>query len=229
MQASAFPHTQRKRNIGLTGSARRGVCAMVSPMAGTVICISHATGAGGEEVGRAVAARLGLRYVDWEIVLDAARKEDVDPSLVAAVERRRSGLSRLQFDFVAGGAHDESLRELIRATLHETADEGDAVIVAHAASVALAGREGVLRVLVTASPEIRARRVAEGDPIGVSHAERTIESSDRGRADYLRRFYGIEEELPTDYDLVVNTDVLTPAQAATLVVDAAALLEADAG
>jgi len=198
-------------------------------MAGTVICISHATGAGGEEVGRAVAERLDLRYVDWEIVLEAARKEELDPDVVAAVERRRSPLGRLQLDFVTGGALAESLRDLIRTTLHETADEGDVVIVAHAASVALAGREEVLRVLVTASPAIRARRLAQGDPIGVSDAERSIETSDRGRADYLRRFYGVDEELPTDYDLVLNTDVLTPGQAAALVVEAASLLGATAG
>ncbi len=36
-------------------------------------------------------------------------------------------------------------------------------------------------------------------------------SSRRTRAgpSYLRRFYGIDRELPTDYDLVVNTDILT--------------------
>ena len=120
-------------------------------MPGLVVCISHTTGAGGEEVGRIVSERLGFRYVDEEIVFDAAAKDGVDPAVVAAVERRRSRLGRLQLDFVAGGALEEGLRELIRTTLHATADEGDVVVVAHAASVALAGRENVLRVLVTAT------------------------------------------------------------------------------
>jgi cytidylate kinase len=44
-----------------------------------------------------------------------------------------------------------------------------------------------------------------------------VKDSDAGRRDYLRRFYGIDEELPTHYDLVVNTDVLTVEQAADLV------------
>ena len=40
------------------------------------------------------------------------------------------------------------------------------------------------------------------------------------RRDYLKRFYELDEELPTHYDLVVNTDVLTLEQAAGLVVHA---------
>ena len=40
---------------------------------------------------------------------------------------------------------------------------------------------------------------------------------DAGRADYLKRFYGISEELPTHYDLVVNTDAVSVEQAAELI------------
>ena len=44
-----------------------------------------------------------------------------------------------------------------------------------------------------------------------------MKSSDVARRDYLRRFYDIGDELPTHYDLVVNTDVLTVEKAAGLV------------
>jgi cytidylate kinase len=37
----------------------------------------------------------------------------------------------------------------------------------------------------------------------------------------MKRFYGIDAERPTHYDLVVNTDKLTPDDAARLIVDAA--------
>jgi cytidylate kinase len=47
--------------------------------------------------------------------------------------------------------------------------------------------------------------------------------SDQARADYFRAFYGVGRELPTHYDLVVNTDVLGPDQAAEIVVYAAQL------
>ena len=50
---------------------------------------------------------------------------------------------------------------------------------------------------------------------------REVKREDAARRDYLRRFYDIDEELPTQYDVVVNTDVLSLEQAARLVVQAA--------
>ena len=212
-------------------------------MASRVICISQTTGAGGESVGRLVAERLGLRYVDEEIVARAAEREKLEPELVADAEKRKSFLARyleefgeaagldqayaygaLASPFVAEGAVQrgtEGIRALIREAVRETADEGDVVIVSHAASMALGGREGVLRVLVTASPETRARRVGEAAGLDERLAARMVKDADAARADYLKRFYRVERELPTHYDLVVNTDVLGEEQAASLVVHAA--------
>jgi cytidylate kinase len=110
---------------------------------------------------------------------------------------------------------------LIRAAIHEVAQAGAAVIVAHAASMALAGSEGVLRVLVTASPAVRAARLVAAQGLEQAPAEAAVASSDRERRDYLKRFYSVKEELPTHYDLVVNTDVLSAEQAAAIIVAAA--------
>ena len=48
-----------------------------------------------------------------------------------------------------------------------------------------------------------------------------MKDSDAGRRDYLRRFYNVDNELPTHYDLVVNTDALSVEQAAELISRAA--------
>ena len=113
------------------------------------------------------------------------------------------------------------LRVMIQAAIHEVAAAGQAVIVAHAASIALAGTGGVLRVLVTASTETRVRRVAEFERIIEAEAERRIAASDRERREYFQRFYKLPDERPTHYDLVINTDVLTAAQATAVVLAAA--------
>jgi len=64
-------------------------------MARTVICISHATGAGGTDLGRLVANKLGFRLIDEEIVTRAAEHQDVRVEELADVERRKSLLSRI--------------------------------------------------------------------------------------------------------------------------------------
>jgi cytidylate kinase len=199
-----------------------------------VICISHATGSGGDEVGRRVATLLGFRHLDAEILGLAAAKEGLDAQLLAEVEQRRSigkrlveQIARAPLDELALLRHEprppsvEHLRELIRDAIRDVADEGSAVIVAHAASMTLAGFDGLLRVFVTASEETRERRIAGGDFLAGDTAARRIHREDVARADYLRRFYGIERELPTHYDLVVNTDALTIEEAAELIAHAA--------
>jgi cytidylate kinase len=117
---------------------------------------------------------------------------------------------------------------LIRSVIEQVAAEGSAVILAHAGSLALAGRDHVLRVLVTASPEIRARRVASACGTSVKQAARAIQRSDAGRADYIKRFYRIGSELPTHYDLVINTDRFSPDHAARLIAEAASVRDAAA-
>jgi cytidylate kinase len=48
-----------------------------------------------------------------------------------------------------------------------------------------------------------------------------MDRGDSNRAAYLKRFYGIVQESPADYDLVLNTDRLGPEGAVQLVVQAA--------
>ena len=112
----------------------------------------------------------------------------------------------------------DQLRGVIRSAIDEIVRAGDVVIVAHAASHALAQRDGVLRVLITASDATRSARIAESLGIDAPQAARTVKTSDADRADYLNRFYGVEQELPTHYDLVVNTDTLAPDDAAAVIV-----------
>ena len=206
-------------------------------IAARVVCISRETGAEGEAVGRAVAERLGLQYVDEEVIARAAERGGVDEDQLADAEQRKSRIRRvLELLTDAGSAagaqvtepairaeREERQRGLIRDVIDEIAAEGNAVIVAHAASVALAGTEGILRVLVTASPEERVKRLVEAEDIANADAARAVMESDQARADYFRAFYGVGQELPTHYDLVVNTDVLGPDQAAEIVVFTARL------
>jgi hypothetical protein len=114
-------------------------------------------------------------------------------------------------------ATPDDLGVLIQAAIHEVARTGRAVIVAHAASMALTGVEGVLRVLVTASVETRALRLATSQGLSAAEAAAALAASDRERGNYLSRFYQVRNELPTHYDAVINSDVLTPEEAVRVI------------
>jgi CMP/dCMP kinase len=223
-----------------------GVGAEEFIMAARVVCISRTHAALGEAVGALVAERLDFRYVDEQVITQAARLAQVDPKLVAAVEQRQPLLHGL-IDKLAAARHlvgpatlalgfpvfaaasehsgyhatPDDLRLLIQAAIHAIADHGRAVIVAHAASMTLAERTDVVRVLVTASAETRAGRLVAAEGIAPEAAAAAVAASDRDRQDYFRRFHQVAHEMPTHYDVVVNTDLLAPEAAADVIVSAA--------
>ena len=124
--------------------------------------------------------------------------------------------------FAVGQTLEERMRGLIREVIEEVASEGRAVIVAHAASMALGAAPDVLRVLVTASTQTRAARLASADAkLGESDASHAVDEDDRRRVEYFKRFYGLSEELPTYYDLVINTDTFSPQQVVRTIVSLA--------
>jgi cytidylate kinase len=197
-----------------------------------VISISRTVGSGAEEIGRKLAADLGFRYVDGEIIDWAAEKAGVSRETIEKVERTPPLIDRiLQHLGNAPMEHGAYLPPAVASTpiyesvfeqvIKETASRGNVIIVAHGASVPLAGTAGLLRVLVTASPPVRAQRIAERADIGIRKARKAIDDSDRERGEYLQRLYGVRHEQTTDYDMVLNTDVLTTSAAAAVILVAA--------
>ena len=90
------------------------------------------------------------------------------------------------------------------------------MIVSHAASFALDGRDDVLRVRITASSETRQRQL-EQTGVDPDEAARRVRDADKNMKAYLKHFYGVTHELPTDYDLVLNSDRVTVAQAVSAI------------
>ncbi len=192
-----------------------------------VVAISRTLGAGGEDLGEALADELGYRYVDSEILDRAAAVAGVTPAAIAQVEARRGLLSRIveglgrartQRDSIPGApANPEGYEQLVVDVIKETASMQMVVIVAHGASIPLAGMPGLLRVMVTASFNQRVQRLAAQVQVPPSEAKKMVEDSDRARAEYFRRFFQLDQETPTHYDIVVSTDTLSVDEAAAAI------------
>jgi cytidylate kinase len=110
---------------------------------------------------------------------------------------------------------------LIRAAIDDIVEEGNVVLVAHGGAMRLGKRGDAVRVLVTASPEVRASRLASQRGLDAKAAAQEVGNIDRDRAEYLKRFHDVKEELPTHYDLVVSTDTLSEETVVSLIVAAA--------
>ncbi len=206
-----------------------------------VVSISRQVGADGEEVAKALAPRLGFRYIDYQVIQAAAEEAGVSPETVSESEHRPSLVTRILEALarnptmpVTAWADPVPLttsplstsadyRKFVESVTRDIAAQGNCVIVGHSGQVILRDRMDTLRVLVTGSAQVRARRIMTGMGVDEKTALRTVERTDSERIEYFRRVYETGWLTPCTYDLCLNTDRMTPGQAAQLV-EAAALL-----
>ena len=114
-------------------------------------------------------------------------------------------------------------RRFVEDVVRDLAEQGECIIVGHAAQVILRGRLDTVRVLVTGSPDFRARRIMAGMNVDEQTALKTVERTEGERLDWYKRFYETGWLTPWTYDICINTDHLNPEQAAEVVLDFARL------
>lgn len=205
-----------------------------------VITIARQIGTLGEETAQALGERLGFRYVDYQVIQEAAREAGVSPETMSEAEHVPSLATRILEALATNPSMPVTAwsdpvpltasplftsvdyRRLLDDVILDVARQGDCIILGHAAQVTLSGRSDTLRVLTTGTVPVRVGRVRAGLGVDEKHAQRTIERTDNERREYFRRFYDASWLAPWTYDLCVNTDRLTPSAAADLIAAAAA-------
>jgi len=200
-----------------------------------LITISRQYGAGGSEVARLVADRLGWTVVDNEIVDRVARRAGLTPEVVAEqdervpgfVERLARALAASSQEFavpeigVAVRAAEPNLVRLTEMVVKEIAAEGRAVLVGRAAPAVL-GREGdAVHVKLVAAPEFRIATAMQGEGLDRRTAERVLHDTDAQRRRYHREHYGRDWDDPVHYHMMLNTGLLGMDGAAELIIAAA--------
>lgn len=206
-----------------------------------VITVARQVGAAGEEVAQVIARNTGFRYIDYQIIQEAASEAGVSPETVSEAEHTPSLLTRILESLarnpsmpVAAWADPIPLsttplytsadyRRFVEDVVRDLAEQGECVIVGHAAQVILRGRLDTVRLLVTGSPDFRARRIMAGMNVDEQTALKTVERTEGERLDWYKRFYETGWLTPWTYDLCINTDHLNPEQAAEVVLHFARL------
>jgi cytidylate kinase len=84
-------------------------------------------------------------------------------------------------------------------------------------------------VRLIAPLELRIQRVADEQHIPLEAARAQIEASDQHRKQYLKRFYRVDWEDPSLYDLVINTGRISCEAACELICLAAKGIDSHTG
>jgi cytidylate kinase len=183
---------------------------MDQPIQPRVVTLSSLYGTRDDVIGRRLAERLGVVFVDREIPAFVAERLGVPEEALAMYdEQHRSTLGGL-IDALAWapvpslGQPPERLEVVeheykagVEQFLVRTATSGG-VILGRAGAVVLNAVPGALHVRLVGPRAARVRRVMASEAIDEETAERRIQDHDRARAAYGHKLYGID---PADDDL----------------------------
>lgn len=198
----------------------------------TVITVSRQIGTDGDLIARNVAESLGFQYLDKKLLAEQAEKSGIniseaeacdiseddyrvrgfvesifgDKKIITIIESTQVGSSLIQHPRVL----DEDACMKVEGTLiKELAKKGRIVIVGRGGQALLRDTPWVLSAKIVASYEFRVQNLMKEKRISNPEAERVIEERDAATEHYLRKFYHIEWDDPSNYDITLNMEKLS--------------------
>ena len=202
-----------------------------------VITISRTVGSGGRTIGRKLAERLGVRFSDKELIdalqnkfnltaesieeLKGKKKRWLDDFIQMVAPVPMSGLLVSgESDYVSEYNSTLSVNDVFEAEkeiLNGIADEGSCVIAGRSGFFVLKGRPNKVDILITASRENRIARIMDKQNLSRQKAEEVIDSVDKARDNYVRRYTGQSRYDARNYHIVLNMDYITEDQAVAMI------------
>jgi cytidylate kinase len=177
-------------------------------------------GSGGSYVGRRIAERLGLRYVDREVLHRAAETLGVEEKALEANRERvatfwEKFLGSLSFGPPEGTYapppvryNDKALFECQTGILREIAARENCMIVGYGAAYVLPRHARMVNFFFHAPLRFRVRRVMEVYKlVDEERAREMVEESDRVRARYFKEMTGRDWACADNYHVAVDTSM----------------------
>ena len=198
----------------------------------TTITISRQMGSGGSYIGQVIAKRLGLKYVDREVLHLAAKEFGYDEeTIVARSERVTSFWERVLSGLSFGGpdAHyhppplgnfsDRELFEKQTQILKRIAGQEDCVVVGWAGVFLLPRHRGMFSAFCHAPKSFRVKRLMSiYKGLTEEKARALIGESDRTRELYFEEMTGHDWMCARNYNLSIDTSLQPLEEIADLII-----------
>jgi cytidylate kinase len=190
---------------------------MSDPTRPRVVTISSTYGTGDVVIGRRLAERLGVAFLDREIPAFVAEQMDLPETAAASYDERPRGAFDRLIDSLARApvvsqpwsperldADERRYKIEVERLLARTAASGG-VILGRGGAVVLGSLPGALHVRLAGPRAARLRRVMEWEGLDEETAERRLVANDRARVNYGRKLYGVDPGDGALYHLVIDS------------------------
>jgi cytidylate kinase len=203
-----------------------------------VITIRGQLGSGAPEIGKMIATRLSIDYIDREIIAEVAQKLNYPKQKIEKQEMPPTGLIKRIIDAIEhsypptsdNSGHvilylppsqipldDSDYLSGLESVIKKLAAGNSIVIRGRGSQFILKDYPGAVHILTVASKEMRIKRVMENMKIDEKSARQEIHNFDSSRHEFIKRYFKADLEDPVNYDLVINTDHLSYNAATALV------------
>lgn len=117
---------------------------------------------------------------------------------------------------------DPSIDEMIDNRILQIARENESMILESRLSAYMLHRNSIpaFKVYLDASPRVRMQRIGLRDGESLEDAEKNTLERQASEAKRYLKYYGIDINDRSVYDMIVNTDTLTPDEVADVIMDA---------
>ncbi len=216
-----------------------------------IVTIRGHMGSGAQDIGRQVAEKLQIDYIDRQIIAQVAERLNEPKQDVIAKEMPPGSLwgriaQAFGFDSAAAGSYSmepgfvlhysgaylpawqiplDDTRYLsgLESVIKDLARNQSAVICGRGSQFILKNHPGALHVLVVAPLELRIKRIMQRMAKTREDAAKEIEHSDNSRREFIKRYFKAEMEDPVHHDLVISTEYLGFEDAASIIIHALSL------
>jgi cytidylate kinase len=115
--------------------------------------------------------------------------------------------------------HRDVMVDMLNKVIQAVAQHGNVVILGRSGFEVLRGYTGVFHVRVQAPFDVRVGRVMEQQNLTLEEAEQMVKSKDKVRLAFVEEFYKVPWGAIQAFDLIVNTEKVSPNLATTWVID----------
>ena len=201
-----------------------------------VITIARQYGSGGREIGEKVAAALGIKHYDENLITLAAREGNLDETVASRADE--SAANSLLYTLALGSNFfgsamnfgykpplNDKLFLLQSDVIRRAAEEGSGVIIGRCADYVLRDHPKRLSIFVYGDLPHRKQRVMERHE-GITEAQAIdlINKTDRRRSSYYNFYTGNKWGKYDNYHLAINSSLLGIDKTAEMIAGAAKLL-----
>ncbi len=198
------------------------------------IAIARGYGSGGRRIGQKLADTLNIDFVDRELLQLASIESGISEELFGEADERvtrtllfknlrKNRVGNVRSPEESGFISDQNLYNYQAKVLRSLIERESFVVMGRAADFIFRDDPNVLTVNIQASKEFCVKATMQHNGLTEKEAETYVATTDRYRGDFYKFYTGLDWNVPSNFDLCLNSERLGDDNCIRMIVEAAKL------